>query len=58
MLEIKQMVNKPKCIFLYLENITTENKMSYSKSSDFGLRPGSFERNPNTKSEMKKITTV
>jgi hypothetical protein len=30
----------------------------YSKSFVFGLRPGSFERNPNTKSEMKKITTV
>jgi hypothetical protein len=30
----------------------------YSKSFEFGLRPGSFERNPKTKSEMKKITTV
>jgi hypothetical protein len=34
------------------------DKVSYSKSFELGLRPGSLERNPNTKSEMKKITTV
>ena len=26
--------------------------------SAFGLRPGSFERNPNMNKEQKKITTV
>ena len=30
----------------------------YSKSFEFGLRPGSFERNPKIKSDTKKLTTV
>ena len=30
----------------------------YSKSFDFGFRPGSFDKKPKIKSETKKITTV
>jgi hypothetical protein len=36
----------------------TRRFFNYSKSDEFGFRPGSFERNPNVKSEIKKITTV
>jgi hypothetical protein len=30
----------------------------YSKSFDVGFRPGSFDKNPKVKSEMKQITVV
>jgi hypothetical protein len=30
----------------------------YSKSFDFGFRPGSFDKKPKIKRETKKITTV
>jgi len=31
---------------------------NYSKSFDFGFRPGSFDKKPKIKRETKKITTV
>ena len=34
------------------------NIFNYSKSFLFGFRDGSLDKNPKTKSEVKKITTV
>lgn len=38
--------------------IFNRDSFCYSKSFLFGLREGSFDKKPNVKSEIKKITTV
>ena len=39
-------------------SIETTNGKNYSKSLDFGFRPGSFDKKPKTNRETKNITTV
>jgi hypothetical protein len=35
-----------------------ESLTTYRKSPEFGFRPGSFDKNPKTNSEIKNVTTV